>query len=468
MTNILWTSSDIENLLGIKLEPWKATGISIDSRTLQRGDIFFAIQGENSDGHYYVDEAFRRGAAAAFVERPVTNSLTEIQVTNTVQVVRMLARLARERMKGEVIGITGSVGKTSIKECLRNLLSKQGLTSATSGNFNNLLGLPISLARMHKDTKYGVFELGMNHPGEMRELSKILQPQVAAISSIELAHKQFFENIEAIADAKAEIFEHTVEGGTAIIPSDIPQYQQLLDAAKNKGLNVVSFGISNSSNVKLLKREVIGTGWCIHANIAGEIVEYDLTVPGDHWITNSLCVLACIQAIGANVHQAAHDITSYTLPKGRGQQHVLHLENGTAILLDDSYNASPASVRAGLSILGSTPAKRRIAILGDMLELGVESVRYHEELKEHIESNHVDLMLAVGPLMLQLYKLLPTEKQGGHVMRSFELLNELQTLVRPGDVILIKGSAGTKMSLVIDFLIRQFGEPYIEERNIAG
>jgi UDP-N-acetylmuramoyl-tripeptide--D-alanyl-D-alanine ligase len=454
----LWTSEEVARETGGRTAgSWQATGVSIDSRSLAPGDLFIAIKGPRVDGHDYVRQALERSAAAAVVSRvpPGCERGPLVVVADTQTALEALGRAARTRVKAKVIAVTGSVGKTGTKEALKLVLERQGKTAASVGSLNNLWGVPLSLARMPRDATFGVFELGMNHPGELAPLSRQVQPDVAIITTIAAAHKEFFETVMDIAEAKAEIFAG-MRGGVAVLNRDNPFFPVLLVAAYAAGIErVISFGAHPEAQARLASCKLGATGSEIVARIDGRELHYRLGVPGRHWAINSLAVLSGVLAVGADVERAAAALADLAAPKGRGQRHRIAIRGGGFELIDDSYNASPTSMRAAFEVLAAAePGQggRRIAALGDMLELGTEAAQLHASLADPLRAAGVDLVFTAGPLMAALDAALPAALRGGHTENSEELARLVVAAVRPGDVITVKGSLGSRMGKVVEAL----------------
>jgi len=458
---VLWTAEAATQATGGRTNSaWTATGISIDSRQVNEGDLFVALLGPNFDGHKFVSQALKAGASAALVEsRPEDVSPTAplLIVENAEKALTGLGVAARERAKAKIVGVTGSVGKTGVKEVLRFVLSGMGRCAATEGNLNNHLGLPLSLARMAAETDFGVFEMGMNHPGELIPLSQISHPHVAIITTVEAVHVGNFESEEAIADAKAEIFSGMDKAGTAILNRDNRHFDRLNEAARNAGVGkTLSFGASDQADVRLLKTTADAEGSNIIASIAGKELSYRISLPGSHWAINSLAVLAAVSALNLDIEKAATMLAQTQPVKGRGERHIIDVPGGSSfILIDESYNASPASMRAALEVLGTTEPQeggRRIAVLGDMLELGAAYADYHAELARPLEAAGTDLVFTAGRGMAHLRDALPPTMRGGHESTSERLIPMVLTHLRAGDVVMVKGSAGSRMGSVVEAL----------------
>lgn len=459
--NTLWTASDAAHAAGGDAHPdWKATGVSINTRTLQPGDLFIALQGPNVDGHDYVADAFEKGAAAATVHHrpPVLDPDAPLLVVeDTMKALEDLGMEGRKRLdQGKVIAVTGSVGKTGVKEALKLVLGDQGKTSASVGSLNNHWGLPLSLARIPADADYAVLEMGMNHPGELTQLSKMGRPHVCVITTIAPAHTEFFKDTFEIADAKAEIFAGAEPGATAVLNLDIPEFERLHTAAQNAGMEtVITFGVNVQADFRVIAYELDGDGSLVTAVTPVGTVTYRVGSPGLHWVLNSLCVLAAVHAAGGDVARAGESLTEMSPPSGRGARFEIARDGGAFQLIDESYNASPAAMRAAMAVLVAQPVGaggRRIVALGDMLEMGENSPRMHAELAEAIDANGIDLAFLAGTDMKHLWDVLPESKRGHFASDSEALAEVMQSAVRPGDVVMVKGSAGTKMGRVVDAL----------------
>lgn len=459
-TQPLWTSEDVASATGgTNTRDWQASGLSINTRTIEPGELFIALQGPDFDGHDFVADALAKGASAALVHRRPENLEEEAPlclVDDTLGALWRLGAAAHDRSSAKFIAVTGSVGKTGTKEALRNCLAPQAATFASAKSLNNHWGVPLSLARMSRDSVYGVFELGMNHPGEIRELVRLVKPDVAIITTIAAAHLEFFESLEAIADAKAEIFESLKADGTAILNADNALFDHLVAKAQAVGVkNIVSFGQSETADSRLLKVTPSGSGSDVTALIGGKEYAYHVGQPGEHWVMNTLAVLTAVHASGADVQRATQALSGLPALAGRGERHSIDGPKGSFLLIDDAYNANPASVRAAISVLGhSAPEKggRRIAVLGDMLELGKNASKLHADLVQPLVEAGVDLVLTCGRHMQSLHKNLPTKMQGNHVEDSNALAPLASEAAAKGDVVLVKGSLGSRMAVVIEAL----------------
>ncbi len=468
----LWTGIELVTPLNARVSgpvPAAITGISIDTRTLQPGDLFFAIRGENNDGHSFVDAAFVRGAAAAVVDETHAELLkfagTLYVVDDVLAAMERLGCAARRRMGGMVVAVTGSVGKTGTKEALKVVLSAFGKVHASAASYNNHWGVPLTLARMPADADSAVIEIGMNHAHEIAPLSAMVRPHVAVITTIAPVHLENLGTEEAVADAKAEIFEGLEKGGVAIIPRDTPHFERLEHwAQQSRAGGVLSFGESELADARMMSFEQGPDGSLVTADIIGQRVRYRVGAPGRHLALNSLAILLAARAVGVDLLEAARELVHFVAPKGRGEQVTLHVGMGSAKLIDESYNANPVSMRAALTLLAEAPLPdilgRRIAMLGDMLELGPDEDALHAGLADVIGSLPIDRVHTVGPHMRHLHDALPAAKRGLHGATSAEIMMDLIDAVAPGDVIMVKGSNGSRMGPIVAALTERYaGQP---------
>ena len=456
----LWTADEACAATGARVTgDWIASGVSIDSRSLEAGDLFVALQGPTFDGHAFIGAALEKGAVAALASRipdGLPNGAPLLLVDDTLAGLEALGRAARARSAARFIAVTGSVGKTGTKEALKLALEATAPTFASSGNLNNHWGVPLSLARLPRDVAYGVFELGMNHAGEIGPLSRQVRPDVAIITTIEAVHMEFFASVDEIADAKAEIFEGMGSCATAILNRDNPQFDRLEAHARAGGIaRIIGFGRHEQADSRLVDCTLNATGSTVSASILGERIDYRLAMPGLHWVLNSLGVLAAVVAAGGDLAGAAAKMSELVPLKGRGKREHITLAGGPFELIDESYNASPAAVRAAIQVLArATPGAggRRIAVLGDMLELGAEEERLHADLAPDLRAAGVDLVFTAGSLMAALGQALPTGQRGGHAATAADLLPQVAAAVQPGDVVLVKGSLGSRMGPLVEAL----------------
>lgn len=463
----IWSHHQAQSATGGKiLGAWQATGVAIDTRRLEKGNLFIAIIGENLDGHDFLQEARDKGVAAAMVCRKwyaknrddaKALNLPLLVVADTLTGLNDLARYSRAHSSARFIGITGSVGKTGTKQNLNAIFSQQVQTYTAEGNFNNHYGLPLTLANMPETCHYGIFELGMNHVGEIAHLTRILRPHIAIITTIQAVHLAHFRDIMAIAEAKAEIFQGLEQGGVALINRDNPLFHYLRSLAmENQVANIKSFGAHPESDARLDAFTLAAEGNHVKANIDGSALSFTMGVAGKHWIMSSLACLMTGKICGLDLKKAHQSLAQIRPPKGRGSISKLVSENAPQnpiTLIDESYNASPASVRAALSVLGSLspPASgRRIAILGDMLELGPTAPRFHANLAAKMAQESIDLVYTAGPLMESLWQALPPQKRGKHAKNAATLIPSILAALRPGDIVTVKGSLGSKMSPVVE------------------
>jgi UDP-N-acetylmuramoyl-tripeptide--D-alanyl-D-alanine ligase len=453
----LWTSAEAAKATGgAAAGPWEAHGVSIDSRTVKPGDLFVALEGPNRDGHGFVAMALEKGAAAALVARGVEGAdpARLLVVKDTQAGLEALGAAARARTGARVCAVTGSVGKTSTKEALRHVLSAQGATHASEASYNNLWGVPLTLARMPAATRFGVFEIGMNHADEIRPLVAQVKPHAAIVTTVEAVHLENFPNIEGIADAKAEIFEGLREGGLAIINADNAFAARLAASAKAQGARIRSYG-EHGEEAKLLSVALAPGHSDVEARVLGRTLTFRYGAPGRHLVQNALGVLLMVDALGGDVEAAAASFASIEAVKGRGQRVTVAIPGGTFELIDESYNANPASMAAALALLGQSqpgPSGRRIAVLGDMLELGPESASMHAGLNAPVASAKADLAFASGPMMAHLWAALPVGIRGAYGPSSQDIAAAVAEAMRPGDVVMVKGSLGSRMAIVVDAL----------------
>ena len=464
----LWTPLALVAPLGARvsgaLPARGVTGISIDTRTLAEGDLFVALKGDNSDGHDYVRKAFEAGAAAAAIDEAHAQALAGAGplyvAKDTLVALEGLGRAARSRSKARIVAVTGSVGKTTTKELLRCALASAGETHASAASYNNHWGVPLTLARMPESACFGVFEIGMYHAGEITPLVAMAQPHIAIITRIAPVHLEHFASVEAIADAKAEIFSGLQRGGVAILNRDDAQFERLRDAAGAAGVRfVLSFGESAEADATLLSCDVDGETTRVQARVLGQDLTYTIGAPGRHIAMNSLAVLMASRAAGLDLQAAARALAGFRPPAGRGQRETLQAADGPFTIIDESYNANPASMRAALDLLGAADGKRRIAVLGDMLELGPQARALHAAIAEDVERNQIDLVYTAGPLMQALSEAIPAERRGAHAANAAALEPIVLDALRAGDVVMIKGSNGSRMGPLVAAMRKAFASP---------
>lgn len=450
----LWTSAEIAAATGgTASADFAVSGVAFDSREVGQGDLFIALKGELTDGHRFLGGAFAQGAGGAIVSTPVAHP--HVVVADTTDALNALGVAARRRTKAVVAGVTGSVGKTSTKEALAAALARanKGAVHRSVKSYNNHTGVPLSLARMPAETHFGVFEMGMNHKGEIAQLTRLVRPRVALVTAIAPAHIENLGSLEAIAAAKAEIFEGLEPGGTAIIPFDSPYCGRLAEAARRHGAQVVTFGRQDGADVYARDVIQLDSGTMIAAVLPGVELNFTLSQPGDHWVSNGLAVLAAVQAMGGDLAAAGLALGEMQGLKGRGERHSIALASGgSALLIDESYNANSASMKATLSVLGAEPAARRIAVLGEMRELGADSEALHAELADPVLAANVDFALLVGPGMAPLADALAQRTKVFHAPDAASALQTLEPTLRDGDAILIKGSNAVGLGQLVDAL----------------
>lgn len=435
---------------------WQAQRIEIDSRRIQPGDVFLAIKGENQDGHAYIQQARENGAVACIVSEAPKTDTPHLQVNDTLEALVALAKDARARTSATIVGITGSVGKTTTKEMLRLALSAHGNTYATSGNFNNHIGLPLSLANLPAEAKFAVIEMGMNHAGEISYLTNLAKPDIAAITNVEAVHIEFFESEEGIARAKAEIMEGLKPGAHIVLNRDNRHYPLLEKDARDRKLKIISVGSGKRADCQL-----VSVGEAIDTKIAGKNVHYSMQALGKHMAFSSLIALACVHGLGLDERPSADALENFREPEGRGRVSRCNVEGNYITLVDDSYNASPVSMRAAFAKTQDVWQQlgghgRKIAVLGDMLELGEDSKIMHEQLAPDLAG--FDLVFAAGEHMYALYAGLPPDIKASHAREAIGLLPLLTTALQAGDVVLVKGSHGSNMHAIAKSLSESSGK----------
>lgn len=446
----LWTSDAIAAATGGHASAgFAADGVTFDSREVAAGDLFIALTGEQTDGHRFIDGAFQRGAAGAIVSHAIAQP--HVLVDDTMAALNALAAAARTRTDARICGVTGSVGKTGTKEALAAALARQPgkRVHRSVKSYNNHTGVPLSLSRMPQHSDFGIFEMGMNHAGELSQLTRLVRPNTVIITAIAPAHIEYFGSEEKIADAKAEAFEGLEPGGTAIIPFDSRHRDRLIAAASRHAAHIITFGTGDGADVRA--RDVVsdGTGSRVTAELPGAQLSYTIGFPGEHWVGNSLAVLAAVQALGGDLALAGLAMQELEGLPGRGAQVTVRAGDGDALLIDESYNANAASMAATLAVLGNTPAKRRIAVLGEMRELGAQSDALHAGIADPLQAAGVDFALLIGDNMRPLAKALEGQVDFRHLADATTAIDFLRGFIGAGDAILVKGSNAVGLSAVV-------------------
>lgn len=458
----LWDAKNVSEALGLSLDgDWQATGVSIDSRTIHAGDLYVALLGEHHDGHSFVEDAFQNGAVAAIVDRDVPGLDRLIVVSDTLKALEDLAHYARSHTHATIVGVTGSVGKTTVKEALAHALSGQGKTFANSGSLNNHIGTPLSVGRLPKEAVFGVFEMGMDRLGEISHLTKIVRPNVAIITAVREAHMLNFQSLDEIAQAKSEIFDGLQDNGVAIISRDTPYFDMFQSKISQK---IITFGEHESSDFRLLEYSDAKEKTIVHASIRGKSYHYKLSLLGRHNALNSLIVLAAVEAVGADVEKAMATLETFFPLDGRGRRYDIHLRHGMIKLIDESYNSNVASLSAALSNFSYlTPSEggRRIAVIGDMAATSVDA---HVVIGQEIAESCVDLVYACGENAESLYEQLRPEQRAGFGRNSRELAALIPEHLIDGDIIIVKGARFMKMEEVVDAVLT-YDQPYFAPEN---
>lgn len=447
----LWTAKTVAEATGGSMHgAFHADGVAFDSREVGRGDLFVALKGTQSDGHDHVEKAFAAGAAAAVVERPVRGA--HVQVSDTTDALVALGTAARARTAAKIIGVTGSVGKTGTKEALWQALDRgtPGRAHRSVKSYNNHVGVPLSLARMPVESQFGIFEMGMNHEGELAALTRIVRPHVAIVTAIAAAHIGHFGGLEKIADAKGEIFEGLMPGGTAIIPADSPHAARLYSKAIRYTENVVTFGFGRDADVHVVDEVPFKNGGTmVTARLPGGLVNFKVAAPGRHWVSNALAVMAAVEAVGGDLATAGLALAEMPGLPGRGQRRTVAVEGGEILLIDESYNANPASMEATIGQLGREAAERRIVVLGAMKELGDQSDALHAALSAPVDEAGISDAILVGEEMEPLARTLEGRVALRHVADTQAAIDTLRPILRAGDVVLVKGSNSIGLSRLV-------------------
>ncbi|WP_448661158.1 UDP-N-acetylmuramoyl-tripeptide--D-alanyl-D-alanine ligase [Sphingomonas sp. CJ20] len=450
MRGTLWTSAEIASATGgTASADFAVSGVAFDSREVGPGDLFLALKGESTDGHRFLDQAFAQGAAGAVVSD--ASDYPSVRVTDTTAALNALGAASRARSGAKIIGVTGSVGKTGTKEALFAALDRNdpGCAHRSVKSYNNHTGVPLSLARMPRDARYGVFEMGMNHAGELAQLTRLVRPHVAIVTTIAPAHMGFFDSEAAIADAKGEIFQGLEPGGTAIVPFDSPHRDRLIAAASPYAGRIVTFGIGEGADYRAVETmRTASGGTFITARFGARELSFTLSQPGAHWVSNAMAILAAVDAVGGDMELAGLALAELGGIAGRGARLTVALPGGTALVIDEAYNANPASMRATLAVLAQESG-RKIAVLGEMRELGAHSDAFHAELSGPIEAAGVDYAILVGEAMAPLANALEGHVDFVHVPDASAARDRLEAVLAPGDAVLVKGSNGVRLSALV-------------------
>lgn len=452
----LWTASEIAAATGGQANTdFTATGITFDSREVGPGDLFVALTGEETDGHRFLGGAYENGASGALVSSAAT--YPSVLVPDTMAALEDLGRAARARADAVVIGVTGSVGKTGTKEALAAAIDRAhpGRVHWSVKSYNNHTGVPLSLARMPRETRFGVFEMGMNHAGELAVLTQMVRPHIAVVTAIAPAHTEFFSGEDAIADAKGEIFQGLQPGGTAIVPFDSPHRDRLIAAAAHHAARIVTFGSGEGADVRAIDTMRLATGGTfVSARLHARELSFTIAQPGAHWVSNALAVLAAVDAAGGDLGLAGLALADMGGLPGRGERFLAAVDGGTALVIDESYNANPVSMRATLAVLAQESDRRRIAVLGGMRELGDDSAAYHAGLAGPIDEARLSHVILVGDEMRALARVLEGRTEFVHVADAATARDALRAVLTAGDAVLIKGSNGIGLSAVVAALAR--------------
>jgi len=449
--SVLWTGKALAEACGGKLSgDFEASGVSIDTRSLTPGDLFVALT-DQRDGHDFVKAAFAAGAAGALVtHRPdgVREDAPLVIVADVLSALEQIARAARARTGAKVVAVTGSVGKTGTKEMLRTALGGQGRVHAAEKSYNNHWGVPLTLARMPADTDFAVLEIGMNAPGEIGPLSKLAQPDVAVITTVAPVHMAAFKNVRGIAKAKAEIFEGLKAGGTAVLNREDKTYPMVSRRARKVDATQIRFGVdAGRPEYKLWLATVSADQTKISMRRHGKKLNFTLGAAGRHLAMNAMATLAAVEGLGGDVDAAAKALADWSVPEGRGARWLVETPSGTITLIDESYNANPTSMAAALEVLKAADGTRKLAILGDMLELGPDEAAIHAALADQVKG--IDTVHSSGPLMESLHKALGQTQKGAWYPSSDALVADIKSLVQGGDAVMVKGSLGARMGQVV-------------------
>jgi UDP-N-acetylmuramoyl-tripeptide--D-alanyl-D-alanine ligase len=457
---VLWTSDEIVAATGGKAHGhFEATGVTFDSREVGPGDLFIAMPGTAHDGHEFLDKAIAAGAAGLILSKPVDHP--HVLVEDTAAALQALGSAARERVSATIIGVTGSVGKTSTKEALFAALNRwrPGKVHRSVKSYNNHTGVPLSLARMPRDTEFAVLEMGMNNKSEIAALTRLVRPNVAVITAIAPAHIENLGSEEAIADAKAEIFEGLEPDGIAIVPNDTAHRDRLVRAARRYADRTITFGSGDADVHALHAVRADNGGSLITAALLDSDVTFTISQRGEHWVSNALAVIATVEAVGGDAALAGLALADLGGLKGRGERHTLRIGGGGALLIDESYNANPASMAATLkSLRDETGIERRIAVLGPMRELGEHAGELHAGLAPAVLDAKVDELVLVGDDMSPLADAVRGQVHVTRVADAAEAADAVSRLIKPGDAVLVKASNSVGLARVVELLTKETAE----------
>lgn len=463
----LWLRDEVAAALALPVggPNWAVTGVSIDSRTLEPGDLFVALRGETNDGHDYIQQAIVKGAGAVVAEQPVQGeegACPVIVVSDTLMALTDLGRYRRQQTQAKIVALTGSVGKTTTKEFLRQLCQQFAPTAFSQSSYNNCWGVPLSLARMRREDTYGIFEIGTNNPGEIAPLAQLVNPHLALITQIGEAHIGRLGSLQAIAREKGSILSGLVPGGVVVLNRDDAFFDYFNTRAREaKAAEIISYGQSEKADVRLLALEADPVRGHMEMTFGVQSVTYKCRLPflGEHRAINTLGVFAVAVSLGLDPSKVCEGLSTLSLIRGRGQIHTLQLDKGTFILIDDAYNANPTSMRAAFAVCASIKPLlqgRRIAILGEMGELGDYAIESHIALAPLAENSGIDLAFACGPMMVHFHDKLPVSCQGGHTRTVEELISLIENQIKAGDVVLVKGSKSSRVSLLVERLLARY------------
>ena len=451
---MLWLSKDVETATGgYAVTNWFATGISIDTRTIQVGELFVALK-DQRDGHDFVATALANRACGALVSRVpdgIDKNAPLLIVSDVLAALLDMAQFARARTKAVVIGVTGSVGKTSTKEMLKTILSMSGKVHVAEKSFNNHWGVPLTLARMPMDVDFAVIEIGMNNPGEIRPLAKLANLDVAIVLNVSAVHLKSFKNVHEIAYAKSEIFENLSSKATAIVNNDLPLTSVMMKIIKKVDAKVITFGHAINSDYRLIETKRQNGKTISHVMIDGVNTTFNFHAEGNHFAMNALAAIAAAQVAGASLSKTIQALSDWKAPAGRGERQLIKFSSGCIELIDESYNANPASMAAALEVLANSEALgSKIAVLGEMGELGSEELSYHVKLASLDVITHINIFHLVGPMMQSMYEALPIEKRGLWVETTDELVLQIRSLLSVNDIVMVKGSNYTQFSKIVE------------------